>query len=211
MSDFETMADVLERVGNVPPERVRMRPLPGRATEQDIVALHDHEDRLCELIDGILVEKSYHFFESVLNVALTSRIIGFEEEANLGFALGTTAAYRIRSGRVRLPDVSFIRWERVPDRRVPDVEIGDFAPDLVCELNNSGNTAAETAMKINDYFAMGTRLMWVADIDARTVEVYTDADQFTRLDESQTLDGDPVLPGFTLSIRRWFERVARSV
>ena len=35
-----------------------MVPPPGTATEQDVTELVDHADRLCELIDGILVEKT---------------------------------------------------------------------------------------------------------------------------------------------------------
>ena len=35
------------------------------------------------------------------------------------------------------------------------------------------------------------------------------AETYRRLDESKTLDGGNVLPGFKLSIRRWFERAAR--
>ena len=49
-----TLADLLDRLGGVPPERVRFYPLPGTATEEDVVAIDAHEDRLCELVDGVL-------------------------------------------------------------------------------------------------------------------------------------------------------------
>jgi Uma2 family endonuclease len=164
---------------------------------------------VCELVNGVLVEKSYHFRESVLTASLTSQLIGFEEEANLGFAIGPSAAYRVAPGRVRSPDVSFFRWERVPGRCVPDVAIADFPPALTVELNNQGNTAAEGRRKLGDDFAAGVGLASVVDIGARTVDVYTDPDHMIRLEESRSLDGGDVLPGFTLSIRRWFERAAR--
>ncbi len=54
---FETVADVLERLGGSPPQRIRLKPPPGTATERDVIAIHDRENRLCELVDGILVEK----------------------------------------------------------------------------------------------------------------------------------------------------------
>lgn len=55
--DDVTIADVWERVGRVPLHRIRMKPPPGYATEQDVTKIHDREDRLYELIDGVLVEK----------------------------------------------------------------------------------------------------------------------------------------------------------
>jgi hypothetical protein len=37
---FVSMATVLERLGGIAPERVVMKPLPGRATEKDLLHLH---------------------------------------------------------------------------------------------------------------------------------------------------------------------------
>jgi hypothetical protein len=50
----ETMADLLHRLGDVPPARVRMHPTPGTATEADVARIHGKEKRLFELVDGIL-------------------------------------------------------------------------------------------------------------------------------------------------------------
>jgi Uma2 family endonuclease len=60
--------------------------------------------------------------------------------------------------------------------------------------------------KLIDYFAAGSKLVWSVDPKERTVRVYTSPEQFTTLDESQTLEGGEVLPGFRLPIREWFER-----
>src|SRR5690349_11677406 len=48
--DAETIADLLARLGDVPPSRVRLRPWPGTATEADVVAIEAKENRLFELI-----------------------------------------------------------------------------------------------------------------------------------------------------------------
>ncbi|MCE5268992.1 MAG: hypothetical protein LLG00_14035, partial [Planctomycetaceae bacterium] len=61
-----TIADVLTHLGGIPPERVRLFPPPGTATEKDVEELDDHADRLCELIDGVLVEKTMGYKESIL-------------------------------------------------------------------------------------------------------------------------------------------------
>ena len=41
---------------------------PGTATVDDVTAIHDRENRLCELVDGVLVEKVMGFRESRLGL-----------------------------------------------------------------------------------------------------------------------------------------------
>ena len=69
---IETLADLLRQLGGISPERVRFRPLPGTATERDVLDVQTREGRLCELVDGVLVEKGIGFRESFLAMALTS-------------------------------------------------------------------------------------------------------------------------------------------
>jgi hypothetical protein len=52
-----TLADLLEQLGGIAPDRVRFRPVPGAATEEDMLTIHDREGRLYELVDGVLVER----------------------------------------------------------------------------------------------------------------------------------------------------------
>ncbi len=67
-----TMADLLRELGDIPPDRVLLRPCP--ATEADVVWLDDHADRLCELVDGVLVEKPMGLRESFLAMAIGSTL-----------------------------------------------------------------------------------------------------------------------------------------
>jgi len=50
-----TAADLVERFGPIPLRRIRSDPAPGTATEEDVVEIHLREDRLYELVDGVLV------------------------------------------------------------------------------------------------------------------------------------------------------------
>jgi Uma2 family endonuclease len=60
-----------------------------------------------------------------------------------------------------------------------------------------------------ELFAGGAQLVWHVDPDKRTVKVYTAVYQFTELDAGQTLDGGSVLPGFSLSLKDWFDRAGQ--
>ena len=61
-----TVADLYRRFGPIPFERIRQNPPPGCGTVDDVVRLNDHEDRLYELVDGILVEKTVGYEESFI-------------------------------------------------------------------------------------------------------------------------------------------------
>ena len=51
---IKTVADLLDRLGGVPPDRVCFRPFPGTATVQDVVEVQRREGKLCELVEGVL-------------------------------------------------------------------------------------------------------------------------------------------------------------
>jgi hypothetical protein len=61
-----TVGDLIKSLGDIPPERIRTQPWPGTATEDDVLAAHARDIRLCELVDGVLVEKPIGFDESRL-------------------------------------------------------------------------------------------------------------------------------------------------
>ncbi|SRR5579883_2235348 len=200
----ESLADFLEQLGNVPLRRIRVRAPLGAATEQDILDIYEREKRLYELVDGILVEKAMGFRESVLAMALIAFLRGFVRPRNLGLVAGEGGMMRLAPGLVRIPDVSFISWDHIPGRRMPTEPIPDLYPDLAVEVLSTSNTAAEMLRKCREYFAAGARLVWLIDPVARTVAVYTAPERWTVLDESQTLDGGDVLPGFILPLRDLF-------
>jgi hypothetical protein len=70
-----TIADLMDRLGGISPARVRFRPPPGTATERDVLDVEAREDRLCELVDGVLVEKVMGFYEGFLAATLI-RLLG---------------------------------------------------------------------------------------------------------------------------------------
>jgi hypothetical protein len=74
---IETLADLLTQLGGIAPDRVRFRPAPGIATEADVLAVHAREGRLCEGMDGVLVEKAMGLRESFLAIALSTILWSF--------------------------------------------------------------------------------------------------------------------------------------
>ena len=205
----ETVSDLLERLKDIPPSRIFLDPRPGKATEQDIIDAVDRDKRLCELVDGVLVEKPMSFYESRLAIMLAYFLEGFLEEHDLGIVLGADAMVRMQVGRVRLPDVSFFSWDQFANRLLPRGQILGRTPDFAVEVLSPSNTVGEMEQKRREYFAGRARLVWLVYPETRRVRVYTAVEQFEEVGEDQTLTGGAVLPGFTLSVRRWFERAGR--
>src|SRR5436190_15295599 len=103
---IESVADLLEALGDVPANRVLLRPAPGTATEADVIAIfRGPGSRLCELIDGTLVEKPVGLAESRLAAILMSFLGPFVSSRNLGFVTGEQGMMWLTPSRLRGPDV----------------------------------------------------------------------------------------------------------
>jgi Uma2 family endonuclease len=208
--NHRTLADLLKSLGGIAADRVRLQPFPGTATESDVIAVHNRENRLCELVDGTLVDKVMGFDESIYAALLLRALLNFVLTHDLGKIVGADGMMRIFPGMVRIPDTAFISWARYPKGKRRRSEIPQVVPDLVVEVLSEGNTPKEMARKLDEYFRAGVHLVWYVNPKKRTVRVYTARDRSVLLREDDTLDGGDVLPGFALSIRDWFAEAERS-
>ena len=203
---FDNAAEWLRALGDVPLERIICDPWPGTATEEDLLRLVERDKRLCELVDGTLVEKPVGYWEALIAMNLAVRLGTYVERTGLGAVSGGDSTLRMTwSGRVRLPDLAFISLARPPKTREA---IPTLAPDLAVEVLSESNTRAEMDQKLQEYFRSGTRLAWLIDAPTRTVAVYHAVGQPTRvLHETDTLDGEQVVPGFTMLVADLFKNV----
>lgn len=202
---YATAAEWWDALGRVPMARIVFPPHAGLATEEDVAGLDDHQDRLCEWIDGTLVEKEIGFEESLI----TSRIIVLlslhVSASKLGIVVGPDGMMRILPNRIRIPDAAYINFARLPGGKVPKDAIPSLAPDLAVEVLSEGNTTEEMRIKLQDYFAAGTRLVWYVNPRSRSVDVYTSAVQVIHLSDGDVLTGGDVLPGFQTPLAAIFD------
>jgi Uma2 family endonuclease len=154
--EIKTLADLRQRRGGIPLERIWFHPAPGTATDKDVVEAEARENRLCEWVDGTLVEKAMGFEESRLAGELLYYVRSYLAQNDLGICVGADGMMRIAPGLVRIPDLSFITWERLPGRESPREPIADLAPDLAVEVLNEGNTRSEMDRKVREYSTPGS-------------------------------------------------------
>ena len=85
-----TLQDLVDRLGGIPLSRILAKPAPGSATEADLLQESmASKRRLCELVDGVLVEKPMGLRESLLAGVILALLREFVVPRNLGFVSGT--------------------------------------------------------------------------------------------------------------------------
>ena len=195
-----TLTDLAERFGPMPPARILLDPPPGTATAKDVLAIHRREKRLCELVDGVLVEKAMGYEESILALEIGALLRAFVRPRRLGVIAGEGGMLRLAKDLVRIPDISFIARSRLPGGKPPSEPMPGLAPNLAVEVLSKSNTEREMSRKLHDYFNAGVELVWFVDPPTRTVKVFTSPSKATLLKGAQLLSGGTVLRGFKVKV-----------
>jgi Uma2 family endonuclease len=208
---FHSGREWLDALGGIPMDRVVWDPWPGTATEADLLEFVDCEPkRLVELIDGTLVEKPMGLPES--SIASTLIIdLGIWSRQNADPIVVTGGDGTLRMGgynRIRLPDVSVFLKNRLLGGRLPPGQVPELAPDIAVEVLSPSNTPGEMRQKMAEYFANGTRLVWLIDPRSRTIAVHTAADEPDAvLGEADKLTAADVLPAFEVAVATLFREL----
>ena len=202
---FERMDELLESLGGISPGRVLIKPAPGTATVRHVARLLDIQKRKYELVDGTLVEKVMGQKEAFVAMELGFIMKEWNRAAgNIGMILGADGPFHLMKKLVRIPDVSFTNWDRLPGRKVPNESVPDVSPDLAVEVLSEGNTREEMERKLKEYLLSEVTVVWFVNLKTRTVRVFTSPDDVTELTDRDTLKGGDVLPGFAVPVASLF-------
>ena len=119
---------------------------------------------------------------------------------HLGVVCGQDTGFKIGSDpdTVRAPDVAFVDRSRA--NRIPPRGYAEFAPDLAAEIVSPDDRPGELLVKVGQWLAAGTKLVWVIDPTRADARVYTDTGELITVPPNGTLDGRSVLPGFTCAL-----------
>lgn len=186
--------------------RIRLSPTPGTATERDLLDLERHGNVLCELIDGVLVEKSIGWYESTIAQILGGMLQEYLRQNPLGLGLGADAAVKLLDGQIRMPDVCFVDRQRVQRAKPQRGAVPTLVPNLAVEILSKSNTEQEMQRKITDYFAAGVERVWLIDRPSQSARAYSSAEAFEPVPPDGTLTAENILPGFAVSLSDLFAR-----
>jgi Uma2 family endonuclease len=161
-----------------------------------------------ELVDGQLVERHMGAKSSWVGGRLHSHLDRFCEEHGLGWALPSDNGFQCfphEPRLVRRPDVSFVRYGRLPGEVLPEVWI-KIPPDLAVEVVSPKDRIEKLDEKLEDYRKVGVPLIWVIHPKSREIMVHRIDGSVARLRESDELSGEDVIPGFRCPVRELFPR-----
>jgi Uma2 family endonuclease len=173
-------------------------------SDEAFMALSGDEQRY-EVVDGELVDMGNSGMEyGEIGSFLGGMLALHVRRDKLGIVCDSSTAYTLKSGNRRSPDVSFVAKERLQGMSRPPQGFFQGSPDLAVEILSPGNTVEGMHKKIVEYFQNETQLVWVIHPEEKFVLVYhsPEPDQFLR--STDTLDGEKILPGFSLNVGELF-------
>jgi Uma2 family endonuclease len=158
-----------------------------------------------ELVRGEVREMPPAGWEhGVRAMRLGARLALHVESQQLGIVLAAETGFLIARDpdTIRAPDAAFIPREKVPEQ-TPRGWV-TVVPDLVIEVVSPSDTVGDVEEKIADWLKFGVRLVWAIYSGTRTVQVHRPAQPMRTLTEADPLDGEDVVPGFSLPVRELF-------
>jgi len=170
-----------------------------------IINAPENADKRFEMLRGVICEVNnrppiYPYIGSLIY----RMIANFLDFHPLGFAFADGCMFYLPNGDKVIPDAAFVSKEHVPF--VP--ERYDIAPDLAVEVISPSNKPDDMLLKIESYIECGTRLVWAVYPEEKLVRVWRPDGKgrtsVQKLDLNGILDGEDVLPGFTLAVKDIF-------
>ena len=174
-------------------------------TPEDL--LHMPDGKSYELVGGQLVEKNMGFKSARIGGKLVALLTDHAENNGLGWVNGADAGYQCfpdEPAKVRKPDVSFIRAERLS---AADEPLGHckIPPDLAIEVVSPNDEFSQVSTKVHEYLDAAVRLVWVVDPVGEEVLVYRRDGTRAILTGRDYLDGEDVISGFRCLVADLFK------
>lgn len=156
--------------------------------------------RWCELVRGGVVQldpPSAEHGAVVLNVA---RALGeFCTRTHRGYAcFNTLLVTRRGPDTVRRPSITFFTWARRFSEM--DAALSERAPRLVVEVVSTDARRRQIPDKVREYHALGTKLVWLLDLEQASVEVHRPHREVQLLPRDAALRGEGVVRGFRCEV-----------
>ena len=168
------------------------------------------EDPLFEIIDGERVEMPPM---SILANRVTSLLHIYMGHHLLSNPVGevlmeTLFRLPLSVDRKRRPDLAFVSAQTIAlaPAQLGSENAWDVLPELMVEVISPSDLAEDVVERIGEYFAAGTKLIWVVYPTQRLIYVHESPRQVRILTESDELDGGSVLPGFHVPVASLFPR-----
>ncbi|HWQ31577.1 MAG TPA: Uma2 family endonuclease [Blastocatellia bacterium] len=183
---------------------IRLGPLKQRMTDDEFFefCVRNRELRIEMTKDGeMLIMPPVGSEGGHRNYKLIGRFMAWDEADGTGVGFDSSAGFKLPNGAKRSPDLSWIRrerWEAIPAGKRK--KFAPICPDFVVELRSETDRLEMLKAKMEEYIENGTQLGWLIDPIEKKVYIHRPRTRVKVLNHPQTLSGEPLLKGLTLSL-----------
>ena len=178
-------------------------------TADELLVMERVPGKRYELIRGVLTEKEVPTGDP--HGATVSRSSGlifqYAEINDFGDVRSGEPGYRLERDpdTVRAPDVAWFAPGRIPPGTTGFPEL---TPDLCVEVASPSNTRRDRLLsdKAQMWLDFGAREVWVLNPENTSVARYRAGQPTVTLCEDDVLDGEELLPGFSVPVWQLFRR-----
>ncbi|MCG8361825.1 MAG: Uma2 family endonuclease [Pseudanabaenales cyanobacterium] len=137
------------------------------------------------------------------NFNIAAQLWNWTEQDGTGIGFDSSAGFTLPNGAMRSPDASWLRLERwntlTEDQKA---SFAPICPNFVIKLRSASDTLTSLQDKMQEYMANGASLGWLIDRKNRTVHIYRPNQAPEILNNPETVNGAPDLPGFVLRMAK---------
>lgn len=135
------------------------------------------------------------------NAEITMQLRLWAKREGTGTTFDSSTGFRLPNSAVRSPDASWVKKSRLePLTSEQRKKFILLCPDFVLELRSPTDRLSVLQAKMQEYLKNGAELGWLLDPESKRAYIYR-PEGVEELENPQTLDGGPVLPGFALDLR----------
>jgi Uma2 family endonuclease len=132
---------------------------------------------------------------------ITTQLRNWAKREGTGTAFGPSTGFRLPNRANRSPDASWVRHSRSKDLTAEQRnKFAPICPDFVVELRSETDRLKKLRDKMEEYIENGAELGLLIDPIQRKVHIYRRDKSPEILDNPQSVDCGPTLPGFVLDL-----------
>lgn len=177
-------------------------------TVEEFEELPEFGDSRYELIDGKLVKRAMPGHEHGWIIDLIRDAIKFfDPKRQLGYSLQEVSV-DLGQNTAPTPDISYWTAARAPKVTKKAAPQPDLAVEILSPSDTASREALNSAMiKVYRLLNVGVTVVWVVNPARKIVEVYHagQSHPVQVLDETGVLNGETIIPGFTLPVKELFQ------
>lgn len=175
-----------------------------RLTLDEFLALPETEPP-SEFICGEVVERPMPTgFHSIVVSVLNVMLFGYLQRTREGIVFPESRHVLRSERRAFLPDLAVILRSRLPSAAALSRGPIESLPDIAIEVLSPDDRPSRVAEKLAFYLRAGIPLVWIVDLEERTIAAHRPGQPSTIHRAGDVIDAAPVLSEFALDVGELF-------